>query len=68
MRQENNIPADPGHFSRTAIDSTDFKNETSTTKTRKKNHTFLKKIFQKILKGTRPSTKIQSKSLKKYWK
>ena len=32
MRQENNIPADGAHFLRTEIDSTDFKNEKSTTK------------------------------------
>ena len=27
MRQKNNIAADTGHFLRTEIDSTDFKNE-----------------------------------------
>ena len=48
--QKNNIPADAGHFLRTEIDSTDFKNEHSTTNTTYKNHIFLRKIFQKILK------------------
>ena len=66
MRQKNNIPAYAGHFLSTEIDSTDFKNENSTTKTRQKNHIFLKRIFEKILKKTRPSTKIKNKYLKKY--
>ena len=43
MTQKNNIPADAGHFLRTEIDSTNFKNENLTTRTRQKNHTFLKK-------------------------
>ena len=43
MRQKNNIPADAGHFLRTEIDSTDFKNENLTTKARQKSHIFLKK-------------------------
>ena len=32
--EENNIPADAGHFLRTEIDSTDFKNENLRTKIR----------------------------------
>ena len=40
MTQKNNIPADAGHFLRTEIDSTDFKNENLTTKARQKSHIF----------------------------
>ena len=43
MRQKNNIPAYPGRFLRTEIDSIDFKNENLTTKTRQKSHVFFKK-------------------------
>ena len=42
MRQKNNNPADPGYFLTTEIDSTDFKNENSTTKIRQKNLIFKK--------------------------
>ena len=49
MRQKNNIPAYVGHFLSTEIDSTDFKNENSTTKTRQKNHFFFKKNIRKDL-------------------
>ena len=49
MRQKNNIPAYAGHFLSTEIDSTDFKNENSTTKTRQKNHFFFKKNIRKDL-------------------
>ena len=34
-RQKNNIPADAGHFLRTEIDSTNFKNEILTAKIRR---------------------------------
>ena len=50
MRQKNDIPADAGHFLRTDIDSTDFKNEKLTTKTRRNQAEkpyFFKKIFSK---------------------
>ena len=67
MRQKNNIAADAAHLLRSEIDSTDFKNENSTTKKRQKKHIFFKRIFQKILKQRRPSTKIKNKYLKKYW-
>ena len=49
MRQKNNIPADAGHFLRPEIDSTDFKNEKSTTKGRQKNHITKKKKIPKFL-------------------
>ena len=49
MRQKNNIPGYAGHFLSTEIDSTDFKNENSTTKTRQKNHFFFKKNIRKDL-------------------
>ena len=49
MRQKNNNPADAGYFLRTEIDSTDFKNENSTTKIRQKNLIFKKKKFPKDL-------------------
>ena len=38
MRQNNNIPADAGHFLRTEIHSANFENENSTTTRRQKNH------------------------------
>ena len=47
MRQKNNNPADPGYFLTTEIDSTDFKNENSTTKIRQKNLIFKKKKIPK---------------------
>ena len=59
--EENNIPADAGHFLRTEIDSTDFKNENLRTKIRgnkAEKPFFSKKIFQKILKQTKPLKKI----------
>ena len=63
MTQKNNIPADAGHFLKTEIDSIDFKNENLTTKIRRnkaeKPH-LKKKIFQKILKKTKPSNKIRT--------
>ena len=49
MRQKNDIPADAGHFLRAEIDSTDFKNENSTTKGRQKNHITKKKKIPKLL-------------------
>ena len=67
MRQKNNIPADAGYFLRKEIDSTDFKNENSTTKIMQKNLFFKKKKkIQKILKQTKQSKKIKNKYLKKY--
>ena len=63
MRKKSNIPADAGHFLRTEIDSTDFKNENLTTKVRRNKVEklyFLKKIFQKIFKQTKPSNKIST--------
>ena len=58
-----NIPADAGHFLRPEIDSTYFKNENLTAKIRTNKAEkpwFLKKIFQKILKQTKPSNKIST--------
>ena len=49
MREKNNNPADAGYFLRTEIDSTDFKNENSTTKIRQKNLIFKKKKIPKDL-------------------
>ena len=49
MRQKNNIPAYPGRFLRTEIDSIDFKNENLTTKTILKSHVFLKKKYFTII-------------------
>ena len=49
MRQKNNNPADAGYFLRTEIDSTDFKNENSTTKIRQKTLIFKKKKIPKDL-------------------
>ena len=62
---KNDIPADAGHFSRTAIDSTDFKNENATTKTRDINHIFFKNNIPKDLETD--ETINQNKYLKKYW-
>ena len=63
MRQKNNIPADAGHILRTEIESTDFKNENLTTKTKRskaeKPYLF-KNIFENILKQTKPSNKISN--------
>ena len=70
LRQRNNIPADPGHFLRTEIDSIDLENENLTAKIRRNKAEkpyFKKKIFQKNFKQTRPLTKIKNKYLKKYW-
>ena len=61
MWQKSNIPAHAGHFLRTEIDSTDFENEKLTTKIRRNKAEkpyFFKKIFEKILKQTKPSNKI----------
>ena len=63
MRQKNNIPADAGHFQRTEIDLKDFKNENLTNKIRRnkaEKQYFFEKIFQKILKQTKPSNKINA--------
>ena len=63
MRQKNDIPADARHFLRTEIDWIDFKNENLTTEIRRNKAEkpyFLKKIFQKILKQTKPSNKIST--------
>ena len=79
--QKNNIPADSAHFLRTEIDSIDFKNKNVTGQMRKnkaEKSYFLKKIFQKILKQTQLSSKINTyknigernkwnKIGKKYW-
>ena len=61
--KKNNIPADAGHFLKTEIDSIDFKNENLTTKigrNKAEKPNFLKKMFQKNLKQTKPSNKISS--------
>ena len=47
IRQKSNIPANAGHILRPEIDSTDFKNEHSTTNTTYKNHIFLEKNIAK---------------------
>ena len=65
MRQKNNIPSDVAQFLRTQIDSTDLENEILTTKIwrNKAEKTIFfnkKKIFQKILKQTKPSNKIST--------
>ena len=60
---KNNNPADAVHFLRTEIDSTNFKNENLNTKIRRNRaakRCFFKKIFQKILKQTKPSNKIST--------
>ena len=49
--KKTNIPVEAGHFLRTEIDSTDFKNENLTTKIRRNKAQkpyFSKNIFQKI--------------------
>ena len=52
-KKKKNIPGDAGHFLNTEIHSTDFKNETLTTKIgrnkEEKQYSF-KKFFQKIFK------------------
>ena len=64
MRQKkDNIPADAGHFLRTKIDSTDFRKENVALKIaekRRKHRVFFKKIFQNILKQTKPSIEIST--------
>ena len=63
IRPKDNIPADAGYFLRTEIDSRDFKNENLTPQIRRNKagrQYFLKKIFQKILKHTKPSNKIST--------
>ena len=60
-RKKNIIPADGGHFLRKQIDSRDFKKENLTPKIRRNKEQkpyFLKKIFKKIFKSTKPSNKI----------
>ena len=47
MRQKNNIAADAAHLLRSEIDSTDFKNENSTTKKGKKIIFFLKEYSKR---------------------
>ena len=47
MRQKNNIAADAAHLLRSEIDSTDFKNENSTTKKGKKSIFFLKEYSKR---------------------
>ena len=52
-----------GHFLRTEIDSSDFKNESLTAKIRRNKAEkpyFLKTISQNILKQTKPSNKIRT--------
>ena len=63
MRGKNNIPADAGHVFRTQIESTDLKTVNLTTKIRRnkaEKRYFFRKIFQKILKQTKPSNKIST--------
>ena len=58
-----NIATDAGHFLKTEIDSTDLKNENLTTKIRRNKAEkpyCLKKLFQDILKQTKPSNKIST--------
>ena len=60
MRKKN-IPTDDGHFLITEIDSRNFKNKNLTTKRRgnkARKKYFFKKIFQNILKQTKPSNKV----------
>ena len=54
MRKKPEFPADARHFERTEIDSNDFKNEKA------EKPYILKKIFQKILKQTKPLNKIST--------
>ena len=61
--KRNNLPSEPVHFLRTETDSTAFKSETLTTKMRKNKAEklyFFQKIFQNILKETKPSNKIST--------
>ena len=58
-----NIPADAGHFSRTEIDLTNFKNDNLTAKIRRNKAEkpyFFKKRHQNILKQKKPSNKIST--------
>ena len=62
-QKKNNITADARHFLSTEIDSTDLKNENLNAKVRRNKAGkpyFLKKIFGKILKQTKPSNKIST--------
>ena len=57
------MPGDAGHFLRTEIEWTDFKNENLTAKIRRKKEEkpyFFKKFFQKIFKQNKPSNKISN--------
>ena len=61
--KKNIISAHGWHFLRTEIDSTNFKNEKFTAKITRKEiekPCFFKKIFQKILKLTKPLNKIST--------
>ena len=65
MRQKNNIPAYPGRFLRTEIDSIDFKNENLTTKTILKSHVFLKKKYFTIIEvNAHKSSSVKSIAVK----
>ena len=68
MRQKTYIPADAGHFLRTDIDSTVFKNENLTSKIQRhkveKPYIFKKHIPKDL--ETNETIK-QNKYLKKYW-
>ena len=62
-KKKNNIPPDAGHFLRIEHDSTHFKKENLNAKIRRNKAEklyFLKKIFEKILKQTKPSNKIST--------
>ena len=62
-KKKDNIPADAAHFLIKEIDSTDLKSENLTTKIRRntaEKSCFFKKIFQNILKQTKPSNKIST--------
>ena len=61
--KKNNIPPDAGHFLRIQHDSTHFKKENLNAKIRRnkaEKSYFLKNIFEKILKQTKPSNKIST--------
>ena len=61
--KKNNISATAGHFLRTEIDSRDFKIENliaKITRNKAEKPCFFKKIFQNILKQTKPSKKIST--------
>ena len=63
IQTKNNILVEVGHFLRTEIDSIDFKIENLTAKIRTNKAEkpyFFKKIFQKILKQTKPPNKIST--------